>query len=573
MQSLLIISLLVLGMGAASHTTPQPCRLKFMTTLHSKSKSGSQSLPCPISQVPQFSVPKIPQLSVSQLPHFSAHQTHQYPKLKGLHYSMSQIPKSSKYSVTESSLSQVPKLSISDGPEFHMSQIPQFSKSEVPQFSVSETPKFSAFQVPQFSMSETPKFSASQVPHFSMSEISRFSVSQTPKFSASETPQYSVSEISKLHISQTPQFSMSEIPQSPTSNVPPFTVSNIPLFPVPKISLDFIPEISPLPKIQGTPIPEIQITPIPEIQITPIPEIQIDPIPEIQVTPIPEIQIDPIPAIQIPTIPEIQIPPIPAIQIPTIPEIQIPPIPEIQITPIPEIQTINDIQVDPKPPKIQLSVLRQQFTQCYTKPKLRGRCTLITTAVPELGLGKFDNQIQSVFQSGMWLYYESINYNDVIPGRVFYVIGTFTAVTFPFQYRNVVSSVRPIGGENNEYGDMLISYQGEGFTGAQHSWQYNDPFMLEEIGRISSIIVTGMSPWTVYSGEYYTGNSLCVYPDIYPANYHTQPYILGMYINITMLGLPNIISARKGCWASFGARPQSIRVDGRNANGYYGRIL
>ena len=45
---------------------------------------------------------------------------------------------------------------------------------------------------------------------------------------------------------------------------------------------------------------------------------------------------------------------------------------------------------------------------------------------------------------------------------------------------------------------MLISYEGEQFTGPQQIFPNDNPSMMDYIGSISSIIVLGGDSWTLY---------------------------------------------------------------------------
>merc|ERR1711942_615672 len=61
--------------------------------------------------------------------------------------------------------------------------------------------------------------------------------------------------------------------------------------------------------------------------------------------------------------------------------------------------------------------------------------------------------------------------------------------------------------------DTLTVYEGEYFTG-------NEFYCTSDCGNLgnldldaSSMIITGTSPWTVYDGQNYSGNAICVYPN------------------------------------------------------------
>lgn len=215
-----------------------------------------------------------------------------------------------------------------------------------------------------------------------------------------------------------------------------------------------------------------------------------------------------------------------------------------------------------------------QFTKCYTGVNQTGRCTVITTNIPDLGYGNFDNQIQSVLQRGTWFYYLNKNYS--MTGMVYYTMGSLAAVTLPSLFRNVISSVRPLISNQDleKYHEMLTGYEGFGFTGTQYSWPTATPSLGHQMSGLSSLAIIGRTPWTIYTEDSYTGYNLCVFPKDHPKPSYGGISV-GLYPNITILAIPNntIRSVKKGCYSKVIVKPPYIPTDGHTSTGAWGRII
>ena len=117
-----------------------------------------------------------------------------------------------------------------------------------------------------------------------------------------------------------------------------------------------------------------------------------------------------IPEPQLPTIP---FPPLPAPRIPQLPTQKVSQCyePEVSQCPIPQISTlptpqISQFSLSKKPLKSE-PFNSTLFTECYAQLNQKGKCTLITTSVPDLQLGGFDNIVRSVMQNGRYVVRES----------------------------------------------------------------------------------------------------------------------------------------------------------------------
>ena len=116
-----------------------------------------------------------------------------------------------------------------------------------------------------------------------------------------------------------------------------------------------------------------------------------------------------IPEPQLPTTP---FPPLPTPQISQLPTQKVPQCyePEVSQCPIPQISTLPTPQISQCPLSKKPLIFPPPsivFTKCYTQLYQIGKHTLITTSVPDLQLGGFDNIVRSVMQNGRYVVRES----------------------------------------------------------------------------------------------------------------------------------------------------------------------
>ncbi|MBW8521743.1 hypothetical protein K1D78_25525, partial [Escherichia coli] len=63
------------------------------------------------------------------------------------------------------------------------------------------------------------------------------------------------------------------------------------------------------------------------------------------------------------------------------------------------------------------------YTECYSGPNLGGYYVYFDNYAPDLYANGIDNDIESVYQTGMWIYYENYDYNVAAAGLVYFVHG------------------------------------------------------------------------------------------------------------------------------------------------------
>ncbi|KAG0701252.1 hypothetical protein GWK47_025339 [Chionoecetes opilio] len=214
------------------------------------------------------------------------------------------------------------------------------------------------------------------------------------------------------------------------------------------------------------------------------------------------------------------------------------------------------------------------ITLCYTEQNLNGYYLNFDNYAPDLYTYNFDNVIDSVKQTGMWIYYENVNYN-LSPGKVYFVHGIDITVNFPAEYSDVTSSLRFVGSLEELNGDTITFYEGNSFTASEYFTLVDASSFGQMSGKISSVIVTGRNPWTIYSGEGFSGDRLCVYPNTDSDHVHDQYLDLGIFPNSQSLGVPDnsIRSVKKGCWTERVAKAPKLAMDGRQENGAWGRLV
>ncbi|MDK2413019.1 hypothetical protein QHH03_28435, partial [Aphanizomenon sp. 202] len=212
------------------------------------------------------------------------------------------------------------------------------------------------------------------------------------------------------------------------------------------------------------------------------------------------------------------------------------------------------------------------FTYTYSEPGLNGFYQLFTDYAPDLLSFNFDNAISSVYQTGMWLYYENVQFNQA-SGKVYWVHGIEITVDFPLEYSKMCSSLKFVGSADYMNVDTWTVYEGPIFTGSEYYGEADAANLGSLTDQGSSIILTGTSPWTFYDGNNWTGSSLCLYPNT-DQDVGSQGQVLnfGIYPKVQDLGITDntIGSVRKGCWSKNVARAEPLKAEHRASNGAWG---
>jgi hypothetical protein len=164
--------------------------------------------------------------------------------------------------------------------------------------------------------------------------------------------------------------------------------------------------------------------------------------------------------------------------------------------------------------------------------------------VPDLASHSFNNRARSTCVTGVWLFYDIVNYNSAGNYNMEYVFGNNYCVSFA-GLGAAVSSLRFAGPASDYRLPSLSLYARIYFQGAEEYTEVDLP-NLSLNGRIASLIVTG-SPnqgWTLYDRANYAGNAICIYPPV------TSIYEPAFIYDTTIITVPHntIASVRRGCF-------------------------
>ncbi|XP_027230991.2 uncharacterized protein [Penaeus vannamei] len=209
-------------------------------------------------------------------------------------------------------------------------------------------------------------------------------------------------------------------------------------------------------------------------------------------------------------------------------------------------------------------------TQVFSEAGLSGINHIFDSYVSDLGSYGFDNMLRSVFQTGMWIYYENVSYNSYQPGKVYWVHGIEIAAAFPVAYSDMCSSLKYVGSPSEINYDTWTVYEGTLFTGSE---SYGSSSHSNTQKRGSSIILTGTSPWTFYDEEDWAGRSWCVFPntDVDQGD-GGEVFNLGIYPDVQEIGITDnsIASVKKGCWSKNVVKAEPLKAEHRGRNGAWG---
>ncbi|KAF2366418.1 Gamma-crystallin-related, partial [Trinorchestia longiramus] len=214
------------------------------------------------------------------------------------------------------------------------------------------------------------------------------------------------------------------------------------------------------------------------------------------------------------------------------------------------------------------------FTRVYSEFNNAGYFYDFTDYVPDLRTYNFDNIIRSACQTGIWFYYDQTDYNQVA-SAVYWMHGIEYCGDFPLEFADVTSSLRYGGSPYSLNEDSFTLYQGELFTGSEF-WSNTNSATLDYLDLDgSSLLLTGVSAWTFFTGTQYTGVAVCVYPSTDHDVGQDGTYLdLGIFASMADLGIPDnsIRSAVRGCYSEKVVRGKPLDAVHRAANGAMGVI-
>jgi len=177
-----------------------------------------------------------------------------------------------------------------------------------------------------------------------------------------------------------------------------------------------------------------------------------------------------------------------------------------------------------------------QVMICFDGDNFNGERFKTTDYIPDLKTTSFDKTISSCNVTGIWIFYDGVNYSGSV---TLWAFGYNFIKKIPEVFNNKAKSLRFVGAPDDWKASSLNLYSHENFT-REEVFTYDDIPELKIEAR--SVIVTGCQPWTVYHESNYQGHSACIYPSdvkkctpgLYPTPDRVEEF-------------GTISSARRGC--------------------------
>ncbi|XP_063600434.1 uncharacterized protein LOC134776608 [Penaeus indicus] len=213
-------------------------------------------------------------------------------------------------------------------------------------------------------------------------------------------------------------------------------------------------------------------------------------------------------------------------------------------------------------------------TRCFADQNQHGEWFDFNGYAPDLAVYHFDNTIESVRETGMWMYYDNVEYNTHQAGQVFWASGIDFSGNVPAQYANMATSLRYAGSPYSLEDETWTVYSGEAFTGHELKG-FEDAASLGSLGDdVSSIIIVGQSAWTFYDGRDFHGtNSVCLRPNFkFSRDSDGRSLHVGIFPSPSHFQISdnNIESVRKGCWSQNVAYGGSVSTNYSSPSGAWG---
>ncbi|CAL4063736.1 unnamed protein product [Meganyctiphanes norvegica] len=191
------------------------------------------------------------------------------------------------------------------------------------------------------------------------------------------------------------------------------------------------------------------------------------------------------------------------------------------------------------------TVPTSNYLELYTLVGQGGATTTISEYHHDLGIIGFDNLVQSVCGQGAWILYEQKNYNwSHSSWTTPFSSGGYDCYDLPVTWHGEASSVR-YAGTGDLHDETITVYHSPDFAGGEIMFIREEPFLGDYNNEASSMIITGETPWTVYSHPGFHGDAICLQP--HPIG---DGYYFGAW-NVGDIGMPNneLSSVQKGCFA------------------------
>ncbi|KAG7169455.1 putative Beta/Gamma crystallin-containing protein 1, partial [Homarus americanus] len=187
--------------------------------------------------------------------------------------------------------------------------------------------------------------------------------------------------------------------------------------------------------------------------------------------------------------------------------------------------------------------------RCYASANQQGEWYDFNEDISNLATVNFDNTIESIKVTGMWMLYQETDYNTYSSGYVYWIDGIDYTGDVPSEYTNMASSLRYAGSPFQLNEDCWTIYAGEGFT-EEGLYGNTDAGNLDRLsGEVSSIVLTGTSSWTFYDGDNFTGRHVCLKPDTHHHHDLLKSLDIGIFATKSRMfpGLRNTELETEGC--------------------------
>jgi len=167
--------------------------------------------------------------------------------------------------------------------------------------------------------------------------------------------------------------------------------------------------------------------------------------------------------------------------------------------------------------------------------------------VPNLSSLGFDNRAYSVLLRGPWLFFDLENYNYASEGLMEYAFESSEKCVDFIDIGGFLTSIK-YSGHNSDYRVDTITFYEFTYFQAAEELTHSDLPNLALVGRISSLIVTGSSAWTIYNKPNYQGSAVCL--EIAPSPYYEPAFVPDTIFLDPSVPHGFVASVRKGCHTS-----------------------
>ena len=253
-------------------------------------------------------------------------------------------------------------------------------------------------------------------------------------------------------------------------------------------------------------------------------------------------------------------------KLPGIREAMVEKLPGVKEAMVEKMPGVKEAMVEKKAMK-SMSGLQEQDLWCYESSGGEGDAVHATDYIPDLQYYNMDNRISHCCVTGIWLLYSETDYNGYdIGSSNWWVYGDNYCLDLPQPFTKVASSLRFTGAPDDWKYDTINFYFNDFFIGDEE-FTYVDMPQLNYNNRAQSLIVTGCSPWTLYTERNYLGVSTCVYPS------DSSACLPGLYDSQRLDWFAGQVSSvrRGGCFSEKHLYPANygLRTNSNGTSGFF----